>query len=386
MNHKQVNRKEILRRGCILVGCIVFFLFLYQYNQIEKTTLLTTDNRSFEKAVVTEIVKDNLQESGTRTGEQIVKLKLSTGEKAGEIIEANSSSSYLFGAVCEPGMKVIVLVSTAGDTIAASVYSYDRTFLLYGIVIVFLLTIWLLGGKKGFLAVVGLIFTFVCIIYLFLPMIYRGVSPCFAAILVVALTTIVTMYLIGGATRKTVSAIIGTIAGVGIAGIFAYICGELTQISGYNVSDIENLIYVQEKTGIKIGELLFAGILIAALGAVMDVAMSISSTIQEVHDKKPSLSRKELFWSGIHVGRDVMGTMSNTLVLAFTGGSINTLVFVYSYNYSHLQLMNRYDIGIEIIQGISASMGVILTVPLVAFVSAWLLDSKRKKSSGKGCF
>lgn len=72
-----------------------------------------------------------------------------------------------------------------------------------------------------------------------------------------------------------------------------------------------------------------------------------------------------------------MGTMSNTLVLAFTGGSINTLVFVYSYNYSHLQLMNMYDIGIEIIQGISASMGVILTVPFVAFVSAWLLKNKK---------
>ncbi len=370
------SRKEILRRGCILVGCIIFFLFLYQYNKIEKATLLTTDNRNFERAVVTEIVKDNLQESGIRTGEQIVKLELRSGERAGQIIEANSSASYLFGAICKPGMKVVALVSSAEDTVVASVYSYDRTLILCGIVLVFLLTIWLLGGKKGFFAVIGLIFTFICIIYLFLPMIYRGVSPCFAAILVVAITTIVTMYLVAGATKKTISAIVGTIIGVGIAGVFAFICGKLTQISGYNVSDIENLVYVQEKTGIKIGELLFAGILIAALGAVMDVAMSISSTVQEVHDKNPSLSRKELFLSGIHVGRDVMGTMSNTLVLAFTGGSINTLVFVYSYNYSTLQLMNMYDIGIEIIQGISASMGVILTVPFVAFISAWLLDKK----------
>src|SRR5699024_9098266 len=163
-----------------------------------------------------------------------------------------------------------------------------------------LLTVWLLGGKKGFAAVCGLVFTFICIIYLFLPMIYRGVSPCWAAILVVAITTIVTMYLIGGASRKTISAIVGTIAGVGIAGIFAFICGKLTQISGYNVSDIDSLVYIQEKTGIKIGELLFAGILIAALGAVMDVAMSIASTIQEIHDKNPALTRKELSRSGIH--------------------------------------------------------------------------------------
>lgn len=373
---EQSNRKEILRRGCILIGCIIFFLFLYNYNKIEKIELLATENRSFERAIVTEIVKDNIQESGIRTGSQIVKLKLMTGVRKGQIIEANSSSSYLFGTVCRQGTKVIALVSTAENNIATSVYSYDRTFLLGGIVAVFLLTIWLLGGKKGFLAVIALLVTFICIIYVFLPMIYRGVSPCLAAVIVAIITTIVTMYFIGGATRKTISAIIGTIVGVAIAGIFAYCCGKLTQISGYNVSDIENLIYIQEKINIKIGELLFAGILISALGAVMDVAMSISSTIQEIHDKNQDLNRKELFLSGIHVGRDIMGTMSNTLILAFTGGSINTLVFVYSYNYSILQLMNSYDIGIELIQGISASMGVILTVPIVSFISASMLKTK----------
>ena len=107
--------------------------------------------------------------------------------------------------------------------------------------------------------------------------------------------------------------------------------------------------------------------LISALGAVMDVAMSIASTINEIHFRNPLLSARELFFSGIRVGKDMMGTMSNTLILAFTGTSINTLVFLYVYNYSTTQIINMYSIGIELIQGIASTMGVILTIPLVSF-------------------
>lgn len=161
-----------------------------------------------------------------------------------------------------------------------------------------------------------------------------------SAVLVVALTTVVTMYLVGGATKKTVSAILGTVSGVLIAALFAMFFGWLTEITGYNVPDIEDLIYVQDMTKINVGELFFAGILIAALGAVMDVAMSISSTIEEIFYQNPRLSVKELFCAGMRVGKDMMGTMSNTLILAYAGGSINTLVFLYAYNYEYLQVIN----------------------------------------------
>lgn len=132
--------------------------------------------------------------------------------------------------------------------------------------------------------------------------------------------------------------------------MFALIFCKMTDISGYNVSAIESLIYVRDQTGIEVGQLLFAGILIASLGAVMDVAMSISSTIEEISYQNPELGIKGLFFSGMRVGKDMMGTMSNTLILAFAGGSINTLVFIYAYNYEYLQMINMFDIGIEIIQ------------------------------------
>lgn len=108
----------------------------------------------------------------------------------------------------------------------------------------------------------------------------------------------------------------------------------------------------------------------------MDVSMSVASTINEIYEKNNDLNKKELFKSGINVGRDMMGTMSNTLILAFTGGSINTLILSYSYCMQYNQVMNMYSIGIEIMQGISGSIAVILTVPLVSLITSELLTNK----------
>ena len=101
----------------------------------------------------------------------------------------------------------------------------------------------------------------------------------------------------------------------------------------------------------------------------MDVSMSVASTIAEIHETNPQFNMKQLFQSGINVGRDMMGTMSNTLILAFAGSSVNTLIIVYAYNKSYLEYMNDYAIGIELLQGISGSLGVILTVPLLSMFS-----------------
>ena len=216
----------------------------------------------------------------------------------------------------------------------------------------------------------ALVFTFICIIYLYIPLMYIGFSPFWAAILVVVAVTIVSVYLICGGNRKGLCAMLGTILGVLIAGIFATILGKITRVTGYNIEDIETMVYVAQNSKLQIGGVLFSGILIASLGAVMDVAVSISSTIEEIHNKKPELTSKELFKSGINVGKDMMGTMSNTLILAFTGGAVNTMILIYAYIMPYLQVVNMYSIGIEVIKGISGTLGIVLTVPLVSLISA----------------
>lgn len=378
---------HILRRHkrhlIILLITVLFAAFLIRYNQIDRVSLYDTEGKTFEKARVVDIVEDNETESGNQIGNQIVSLELLTGDYKGNTVEAVSSSSYLYGAHCEVGMRVIAEVNESDDSLYVTVFSQDRTWILYAIVFLFLVTLCIIGGRQGFNSAIALVFTFVCIVFLFLPMIYRGISPVLAAAAVAVLTTFVTMYLIGGLSSKSITSMIGTVAGVGISAVLAVVFGKIAGISGYNVSDIEQLEYVGQMTNVRIGELLYAGILISALGAVMDVAMSVASTISEIHFRNPQLSRKELFTSGIRVGKDMMGTMSNTLILAFTGSSINTLVFMYVYGYGIVQITNMYSIGIEIIQGIASTMGVILTVPIVSVISAWHLKWKKEAKERK---
>lgn len=378
---------HILRRHkrhlIILLIMVLFAVFLIRYNQIDRVGLYDTEGKTFEKARVVDIVEDNETESGNQIGNQIVSLELLTGDYKGNTVEAVSSSSYLYGAHCEVGMRVIAEVNESDDSLYVTVFSQDRTWILYAIVFLFLVTLCIIGGRQGFNSAIALVFTFVCIVFLFLPMIYRGISPVLAAAAVAVLTTFVTMYLIGGLSSKSITSMIGTVAGVGISAVLAVVFGKIAGISGYNVSDIEQLEYVGQMTNVRIGELLYAGILISALGAVMDVAMSVASTISEIHFRNPQLSRKELFTSGIRVGKDMMGTMSNTLILAFTGSSINTLVFMYVYGYGIVQITNMYSIGIEIIQGIASTMGVILTVPIVSVISAWHLKWNKEEKERK---
>lgn len=374
---QQTDIRTLLGRGCLIIISIFFLLFLYRYNQIDKVSLYETDGREFAKATVVKVIKDNEKKDGIYIGSQTVQLQIMSGKWKGKKIEAESPSSFLFGTHCTAGKKVISLISESDGEFAVSVYSADRELAIYAILGIFVLALIVIGGKQGMYSVIGLAFTAICVLFLFLPMIYKGNSPILSALLVVVITTAATMYLIGGITRKSLAAVIGTISGVLLSVLFALLFSQMTEITGWNVSDIEDLTYIRDQTNIEVGQLLFAGILIAALGAVMDVAMSIASTIEEISIQNTNLDFRGLFHSGMRVGKDMMGTMSNTLILAFAGGSINTLVFLYAYHYQYLQIINMYSVGIELIQGIASSIGVILTVPITSLVAAWGYGKKR---------
>ncbi|HBF37059.1 MAG TPA: hypothetical protein DDW50_07030, partial [Firmicutes bacterium] len=344
-------KKSIISKVIGVAFLILFFIFLFYLNQIQKVPLVNQKGRTFEKAKVVAVVKDNLAEDGRRYGAQLLKLQMLTGKLKGRMVEATSDSGYLFGAACRKGMEVVTITSISGAINVTSVYSMNREGPIYLFIALFIVILCLIGGKKGLKSALGLIFTFVCIIFLYLPMIYRGFSPFLAAVVVAILTIVVTMYLIGGYTMKALSAILGTICGIVIAGIFAAGFGYFAGISGFNVSDIESLLFVEQMTHIRIGELLFSGILIASLGAVMDIGMTISSAISEIGKGTPNATKKQLFTSGMNVGRDIIGTMATTLILAFTGTSLSMLVLNYAYDLPYLQIINSYSIGIDIMQG-----------------------------------
>lgn len=374
------SRSRLIYLLILLLVIALSIVAAWQLRKVQKTELTNTRGHSFEKAVVTEVLRDNVQQDGSRVGEQRVRVRLSSGSHRGEEIETSSPSGYLFGAPCVKGMKVIIMQSVAGDTLVTSVYAQDRGSVILIFALLYLLVLCWIGGKQGLRGALGLIYTVAAIFFLFIPLVYLGYSPFWMAVLVCLLTTFVSMTLIGGFSRKTLAATLGTSAGVIIAGLVAMAFSLFSGISGWNVSNIEHLMTLWYTENIRVGDLLFAGLLISALGAVMDVAMSISSTMQEILQQRPDLGRKELIKAGFRVGRDMMGTDSNTLILAFAGGSVSVLLLNYAYQLPLLQIINSNNIGIAVMQGLAGSFGVALSVPSTVLLAALIYLPPGQKS------
>lgn len=352
-------------------------------HHVQKTQLINRTGQTFEKGVVTAVLRDNLEPDGSRVGDQLVAVEMTTGVRKGQTIEMTSSSGYLFGAACTEGMHVVVMQSVAGDSTVSSVYSQDRGGILILFAVLYLAALVLIGGWQGFKGTLGLAFAFLALLYLYLPLVYLGWPPLWTSVLICAVTTAVTMYLIGGPTLKTLVASAGTVAGTMIAGLVATVFGWATGISGWNVSDVETLITLWNTNGINVGELLFAGLLISSLGAVMDVAMSVASSMGEVLAQNPTIRRGALFASGMRIGRDMMGTDSNTLILAFAGGSVSMLLLNYAYDLPALQILNSNNIGIAVMQGLAGSFGVVLAVPVTVALATLLYTAHRKPAAAE---
>ena len=176
------------------------------------------------------------------------------------------------------------------------------------------------------------------------------------------------------------SGVIGAVYGVAL--LFGLLAQGLTRIDGLRIDDVEPLLQLRQ-TGTPIGlrGLLVGGIVISALGAVMDVTMGIASSLSEVHAANPELSRRELFRSGMNIGRDMVGTMTNTLILAFLGSGFTLILYLYSLGLSPRQLLSSAYVSLEVVSGVASSVGVILSIPLTALITAEVFT--REKKSGK---
>lgn len=229
----------------LLVVIILAGIFIFS-NQIQKTPLLASDNTEFAKAVVVAVESDNYNiDEATGVGDsQNVTLEITSGNYKGQTVQGTSMNGYLYGAVCKVGTKVIVRVSDFNDQLSASVYNYDREFEIGFLILAFLVTMWLVGGRKGIDSIIALVFTFIVVLFLYIPMLYIGVSPFLSAVIAVILITVMTHILLADLQIKSVSAMLGTICGVVVAGIIAIIFGKFAHVNGYNVDEIETLIYV----------------------------------------------------------------------------------------------------------------------------------------------
>ena len=362
----------------VILGII--FASLIGYANINNPGSNSADKSvKYVKAEVIDVEENNLSTDenieNIMTGDQRITIKIKSGEHKDEQCTINNYVSALHNVVVKNGDKIIARVATKENgSYEFSVYNYNRAPILYGFIIAFLIVLCVIGGKKGIKAMVGLIYTMISIFFILIPLIMRGYSPVLVTIFIVSITAVVSLIIIDGTSSKTLAAIIGTVSGVLISGVFTYIVGRLVHITGFNMEQAESLLLVSGDGRLKIKGLLICGVLLSALGAVMDVAMSIASSINEIHIVDKKLKWKELFISGMNIGKDAMGTMANTLILAFTGSSLNLMLLIYSFGIPYNQLMNTDLIAIEILQGISGSLGIILAVPVTAYIASKIVS------------
>ena len=310
-------------------------------------------------------------------GKQLVQLEVLTGEYKGEKLEIENdlSGHPSYDIVVSQGDKVIIGIETM-DGELGEVYITDFSRQEYIILLggVFLILILVIGGEKGFKAILTLILTLLLIFKLLLPLTIKGYNPIPISTIIAILITFLTMLVIGGVNYKSISASIGTSLGVFIAGLLAYIIGSKAKLTGLSAEEAVSLTYLIKD--INMQNLLFAGILLGSLGAVMDVGMSIASSIQEIYTANNEIGQKELFKSGMNVGKDIMGTMTNTLILAYMGSSIPLLLVLMSYEPNFVKIINLDIIATEIIRSLSGSIGLVLTIPITALISSILIKKK----------
>ncbi|MGN1111751.1 MAG: YibE/F family protein, partial [Acutalibacteraceae bacterium] len=330
----------------LVITAMLIVIALLVNSPVDGDMPASSSSLIFESARVTAVLNDNAQPDyenaeGRRVGSQELELEIVSGTHKGEIMTTTNYMSALFNVDLKKGDSVIVRIMTdENGSYYASVFNYDRGIVIGVFVLAFFILLVLLGRKKGLGALIGLLFTLVSVWFILIPCIIRGIPAIPVTVTVVALTAAAALVLLNGFSKKTFCAIVGCVLGVVIAGAAAGIVGLISPLNGFNMSEAENLILYGADKGLKISGLLVCGVIISALGAVMDVSLGIASSIWELHKQNPSLNSKQLYSSGMQIGRDAMGTMANTLILAFAGSSLNMLILVQTYDIPFLQLIN----------------------------------------------
>lgn len=312
---------------------------------------------------------------------QDVKVEITEGEYMGEEFSTTFTLSYdiegkILAYELDEGDKVIVQITEDIDgNIHIVVQDVVRSNYIIGMFLLFLLSIVIVGGKKGIKAILGLLYTIVLIYLIMIKGIFKGDNAIVMSIGTSMLVILGTFIIIGGFSKKITTAAIGTLGGVVSAGLMALIFNHLAKMSGA-CEDAIQLSINMSSINFDFRDLLFAGIIVSALGACMDVGMSIASSLDEIKMKTPEITWQELFKSGMNIGRDVIGTMTNTLILAYVGGSLTLILLFMACNMDIVEILNKETIAEQIISAIAGSMGVIYTVPITSFVYSILNRDK----------
>jgi len=363
----------------------ILCLCLLPQNIQAQTDIITDQipiNSYYATAKVTnvenQLIEEKVDDITHVSSEQYITLKILNSKlKDQEFTIINEITSNPVDLELQKNDKIIVNIEEFTEQ-SNKIYivGYYRLTGVISMVFLFFLLLIILAGKQGLKTIISLLISIILIFQILIPQILNGHNAIILTLIISLLVTILTLTLIAGINKKALIAILGTLTGLIIAIIISYVFAKLSYLNGLSTEEARTLFY--KFPNINPHGIFLSGIIIAALGAVMDVAMSIASSLQEIKDARPDIGLRKLFKSGIKVGRDIIGTMSNTLIFAYVGVSLPLLLLYQEYGDSFKIFVNLDFITDEIVRSIGGSIGLIAVIPMTSLFAAFLYSKTKK--------
>ncbi len=360
----------------IVVGLLVMFAMLYYVFGESNSGMYAT-------AVIRSIVQQSDVDPDTQEKVYAVDLEFTTGPYAGKVMSTEhfESPGSVYNLDLQVGQTVLAIAEEQEGQLIIGIDEHYKAGRLMIISAFLLLLIAGVAGSNGVKAMLALFFTLIIIFGVMARLLLMGWSPIPLTVFCALIITAVNLLVIAGRTRKGLVAIIGTVSGVMLAGLFGWLAAILLKLTGYTGHESTYLQLLNAEIDLR--GLLVSGIIIGALGAVMDVSISIASSLLEVSQANPDYDRHRLFESGMNIGRDIIGSMVNTLILAYTGASL-TLILLFALqkeDFPLIKIMNMEFIGAEIVRSLAGLFGMVLAIPVTAAVAAFIYSTRNADDS-----
>lgn len=340
-----------------------------------------TKDVHYVKAEVLEVLEEDLSEKYNylKLGSQKLKVKILEGKEAGKEKIIDNTLFNTSSILAKSGIRIILLInSPEGVEPYYTVYNYDRSIAIAIYIGLFILLLYAVGKKNGLKSALALIISIYIIALYMLPSIYIGRPIILVTLVTILLASLYSAVIIFGYSLIGLVNIISILISFILVAVLSYLVSLTSHLSGFVDPNAEGLFYIVEKTGMQLQYLFFAGIAISTYGAAKDVSVSISSALLEIKTLNKKMGSKDLFKSGMNIGKDIIATMVDTLIFAFIGSSLTTVLSLMSYGVQFNQLISSNFFSMELANGLIATSVVVMMVPISAYISSLVYNVEDK--------
>nr|WP_307992813.1 YibE/F family protein [uncultured Niameybacter sp.] len=314
-----------------------------------------------------------------KQGSQVCEVELLNGSFKGEVVEAVNflTGKLEFDKIFQVGDRALVLVekSNEGELVFVNMLDHYRVNVEWFIIIVFMIALLVFSGTTGIRTIISFIFSLLAIWKVLIPMLLKGYQPMIVGLIIGLTMATVTLILVGGFTKKAYCAIGGTVVASLLTCLMAMGFGVLFKVDGTVMAWSESLLYAGFE-GLNLTQIYQAAIYLSCSGAIVDLAMDLAAALEEVVEKKPDLSGKEIWLSGMKIGRSVVGSQVTTLLLAYMGSFIGVMMVYMAQGTPMISILNSKSIASEILHTFVGCIGLVIVSPITTTICSYVYKKK----------